>query len=296
MSVNLQYVASSGTVYNLKGDGIRTKTANYHKWNWGVNGTTLQYGARVAAFTKAAATYETKLIVNGSHAVRKVILDALHEDFECDIRNMTPGRVIWGDYYIDCYATISSTYPDKNGIWTDNDVTFYCPYPFWIREETHEFTVKEAPEGQTYLDYDYDFAYDFFYGNPGIEIWQRDFPFAAEFRMTIYGPVSNPSLTINGHLYMILDTLLDTEYIVIDSRAHTVTKYLADGQSVNIFDKRNKSESVFEQIPAGTLTANWSGEFGFDLTIFEERSEPRCDDGRYADLTGNDAVLTVERW
>lgn len=275
MNVPLKYIASSGNEYNLKSDGIRTKEANYHTWNWGVNGTTLQYGLRVSDFTRKPATYETRLILDGSYAQRKAILEALHDDFELDVRNMTLGRIMWGDYYIDCYITASSTYPDENNYWTDNEVTIYCPYPFWIKELAREFKPQVAPEDEQFLDYEFDYRYDYFYGNPGIATWQTDFPFSSEFRMTIYGAVSEPRILINGYPYQFFDTLEATEYVVIDSRSNTITKYLASGSKVNIFDLRNKAESIFNPIPPGTLTFNWSGTFGFDLTLYEERSEPR---------------------
>ena len=534
MNVDLKYIASSGNVYNLKGDGIRTKTANYHKWNWGVNGTTLQYGIRVSDFKRDPATYETKLIMHGSYTQRKALLDALHDDFELDVRNMTLGRIVWGDYYIDCYILMSSTYPDENNVWTDNDLTIYCPYPFWIREEARSFypqespgvvektvtgaevifddaiasmafrnaiinipyteggidsisikrtgknlipypylettrtangltftdngdgtitvngtatattvfqikgrssgntlglevgteytisgcpnggsgstykvdilkysstayatdygngasftyseatandvvgqirivfytgatvsnlvfkpmirlasdtddtwekyylaetymiqfpetiyggtldvitgnleaiyssdgTVLETPIGyqvvttdisilpetnvistsvgeitidyyaitETYLDYPIGYEYDYYYGSPGLARWERNFPWGCEFRLTLYGPSINPQVTINGHPYLINDTLEASDYVVIDSRSNKVTKYLANGTTLNIFDLRGKVNSVFQQIPGGTLTMNWAGTWGFDLTLFEERSEPR---------------------
>lgn len=275
MSVTLQYIASSGNVYNLKGDGIRTKKANYHKWSWGVDGTTLQFGIRVSDFTRKPATYETTLILDGSYEQRKTILEALHNDFELDVRTMKMGRIIWGDYYIDCYITDSSTYPDENTVWTDNVLTIYCPYPFWIMENKKSFFPQEAPENETFLDYPYDYDYDYYYGEPGLGRWIRDFSWSCEFRMIIYGPCVNPQVTINGYPYLIKDTLEDTDYVVIDSRNNTVTKYLASGQVLNIFDLRNKQKSVFEPIPGGDLTLNWGGGFGFDLTLYEERSEPR---------------------
>ena len=275
MNVKLQYKASSGNVYNLKSDGIRTKEANYHKWGWGVNGTTLQFGTRVSDFSKKPAEYKTTLYFTGSYMQRKALLEALHDDFELDVKNKTPGRVIWGDYYIDCYISDSSTEPEANNVYTENDVIFYCPYPFWIKEETKSFFPQDAPGAQDYLDYDFDYKYDFFYGTPGIQIWPRDFPFASEFLMTVYGPVSDPRVLINGYPYQFFDTLESTEYVVIDSRSNKITKHLANGSQVNIFDLRNKAESIFKQIPAGTLTFNWTGIFGFDLTLFEERSEPR---------------------
>ena len=276
MNVNLQYKASSGNVYNLKADGIRTKEANYHAWSWGVNGTTLQFGNRISDFTRKPAQYETRLILSGSYAQRKQMLETLHDDFELDVRNKTPGRVIWGDYYLDCYVTDSSTFPDENSVWTDNDVVFYAPYPFWIKEDTRTFMPQDAPGTQEFLDYEFDYNYDYFYGNPGIAIWQNDFPFSSEFKMTVYGPVSDPRVLVNGYPYQFFDTLEGTEYVVIDSRSNTITKYLANGTHISIFDLRNKSESIFQQMPSGTLTFNWSGAFGFDLTLYEERSEPRC--------------------
>lgn len=278
MNVLLQYIASSGNVYNLKADGIRTKKANYHKWKWGVNGTALQYGIRVSDFTRKPAEYETTLIFAGSHNDRKELIDALHEDFELDVRTMRTGRIIWGDYYIDCFVVSSSTEPNaKVDLWTDNTVSFYCPYPFWIKEETKEFLPQSVPAGQEFLDYPFDYEYNYFYGNPGIGIWQTNFPFESEFKMIIYGPVSDPRILINGYPYQVFTTLTDGEYLVIDSRDNTITKYQASKIQVNLFDNRDKVHSVFKSIPGGTLRFNWTGAFGFDLTLFEERIEPRND-------------------
>lgn len=273
--INLQYIASSGNTYNLKGDGIRTKKANYHAWKWGVNGTNLQFGNRISDFTRKPAEYETRLILDGTYNERKQILEALHDDFELDVRNKTPGKVIWGDYYIECYITSSSTYPDGNNVWTDNDVIFYCPYPFWVKEETKEFAVQEVPGGQTYLDYPYDYEYDYFYGNPGTAVWQTGFPLQSKFRLTIYGAVNNPRIQINGYPYQVNDMLSEGEYLVIDSRNNSVIKHTESGQEINVFDYRDKVRSIFEPIPGGNLTLNWTGAFGFDLTLYEERSEPR---------------------
>ena len=94
--------------------------------------------------------------------------------------------------------------------------------------------------------------------------------------MTIFGEVGNPRVSVNGHPYQVNVDLAANEYLIIDSRKNTVTKYLANGTTLNVFDKRNKAQSVFEPIPGGTLRLTWPGTFGFDLTLYEERSEPRC--------------------
>ena len=290
----LKYISSSGNVYDLKSKEIKTKTANYHTWKWNPVGVELKYGLRITDFSKDAAEYSTTLIIEGSYFDRKDLLDSLHEDFEYDIRNKTPGRIIWGECYIDCYITESSTEATEKPSWTENEVNIYAPYPFWIREEKRSFTESAEPLFAQFLDFDFDFDYDYTPPTAGSALWVRDFPFSAEFQMIVYGPVASPHILINGHVYEFYDTLLSGEYAIIDSRANTITKMTTSGQAVNIFDKRNKDESIFEEIPGGTLTINWSGSFGFDLTIFEERSEPHGGDDRYAGLTGNGAQLMVE--
>lgn len=293
--IALKYIGSSGNVYDLKSKEIKTQSANYHAWAWKPSGVELKYGLRITDFTKEAAQYSTTLIIEGSYHDRQDLLDSLHEDFEYDIRKKTPGRIIWGECYIDCYIIESSTQPTEKMSWTENEVEIYAPYPFWIREEKKSFVPSGGALFSTFLDFEYDFEYDFTPSTSGSALWVRDFPFTSEFKMVIYGPVASPHILINGHVYEIHDTLLAGEYIVIDSKNNTITKMTTGGYSINIFDKRNKEESVFEDIPGGTLTINWSGTFGFDLTIFEERSEPHGGDDRYAGLTGNGAQLMVER-
>ena len=274
--VNLRYVASSGRSYNLRGDTLRTRRkANFHSWNWGTNAVTLQYGARVSAFTRAAKVYETTLTLFGTSQSKQAYLNALHDDFELDVRNVKPGRLIWNDYYIECYATASSTEPDDSNMLVDNKVSFYCPHPFWVKEETRSFYPQASGTEETFLDYPHDYAYDYYSGGSGSAIWPTDFPFKSAFRMVVYGPATNPRIAINGHAYQILDVLGASEHVEIDSKLGTIVKTTASGQKINAFDLRNKEESIFEDLPSGTLSISWPGTFGFDLTLYEERSEPR---------------------
>ena len=275
MSVLLQYVASSGNTYNLKGDGLRSKTANYHRWSWGFEGTELQFGQRVAALRRDPLVYETRIILDGSLDERKILLENLHEDFELDARNLKPGRIIWGDYYIEAYVRESSTFPDSNLFWTDNDIEFWCPYPFWIKEDRRSFMPQVAAEDYPWLEYAFDFQYDYYPGAVGVASWQTRFPFACEFQMYVFGAANNPRVVVNGYPYQINTSLEADEYLIIDSRKNTVYKYLSNGTTLNIFDSRAKDYSVFQPMPGGTMSITWPGTFGFDLVLFEERSEPR---------------------
>lgn len=93
--------------------------------------------------------------------------------------------------------------------------------------------------------------------------------------MIMYGPCTNPYVLINDHAYAVYTDLEAGEYLIIDSRSSTVYKYMSNGTVENIFNERGLADSVFEPIPSGLLHINWSGAFGFDLTLFLERREAR---------------------
>lgn len=85
MRVPITYIASSGNTYNLISDGIKHREANY--WEaYKAEGTQLQYGFRIADFSKDAKTYKTTLMFYGPEVRRRALISALHDDFENDIR------------------------------------------------------------------------------------------------------------------------------------------------------------------------------------------------------------------
>lgn len=271
--INLTYKASSGRVYNLQSE-ILTKAANFHTWEFSAIGNNLQYGQQVTGFTKDPAVYSADLVFNGSTFSRRQSIASLHEDFEIDIRTSRPGRLTWGQWYIDCFAVASTTTPSDRANYTVNAVDFYCPRPFWVREVKKSIFPQTVGGDQSFLDYQFDYRYDYYYGSPGIAVWQTDISLSSDFALVVFGPAADPRILINGHPYEFYDTLEGNEYVTIDSRSNTIYKSLANGQKANLFDQRNKAESIFERIPGGTLTFNWSGSFGFDLTLYDERSEP----------------------
>lgn len=274
--VNLKYVASSGREYNLRSGTLRTRRgASFHAWKYDPSAVALQYGERVTAFTKDAATYEATLTLFGTDEEKLALLDQMHDDFELDMRNVTPGRLIWNDYYIECFASESKTDPDDSNFLVDNKVSFYCPSPFWVREKKRHFYPITGDAQEPFLDYPYDYPYDYFSGVSGAVSWPTEIPFESDFEMIIFGPAVDPRILINGHGYQIIDTLEQAERITINSKLGTIVKTRANGRTENAFDLRNKAESVFDKVPAGTLRISWPGTFGFDMTLFEERSEPR---------------------
>lgn len=276
MRIPIKYIASSGHEYNLISDGIKHKEANYWDWKYTAEGTKLQYGFRIADFSKDAKTYKTTLLFYGSEVQRRQLLSALHDDFENDIRQKKPGKLMWGSYYLMCYVLESSTQPTEALTQTINEISIYSPYPFWLQDFNIEFPKQTAVVSE-YLDYEYGYEYDFKMPPTGQRSIARTFPFDSDFKMTIFGAAVNPRVTINGYTYLLYMTINEGEYVVIDSKAKTIILHDANGQQSSVFDARNKAATVFQKIPGGNLNVVWDSSFGVNLTIYQERSEPRIE-------------------
>ena len=96
--------------------------------------------------------------------------------------------------------------------------------------------------------------------------------------MIIYGEAVNPRIVVNGYPYVLYTTIPAGSYVIIDSKQRTIMMYSAGGQKTNIFDFRNKTDSIFEKLPAGNLSIVWDSTFGADLTIYREQAEPEFEE------------------
>ena len=130
----------------------------------------------------------------------------------------------------------------------------------------------------TYLDYEYDYSYDYAAPVVGEKVVYSESPFTSEFKLIIYGEAVNPRIVVNGYAYVLYTTIPAGSYVIIDSKQRTIMMYGSGGQKTNIFDFRNKTDSIFEKLPAGNLDIVWDSAFGADLTIYREQTEPEFEE------------------
>lgn len=271
--IPVTYISSAGKTYELHSkNGILHKRLPYRAWTWKVRGTELDHGMRVSGFTRAAAQYKTELLFFGSVEQQTEFVNDLHDDFEGDLRRKQPGRIIVEGQYLDCYI-IGVDARHKNGVTTDT-IQIYAPYPYWMQEQEVRLEAASVQSG-SFLDYPYDYAYDYTAPVMGRKVVKSDFPFDSEFRMVIYGLAVNPRVTINGYSHILYATIPQGAYVIVDSKQKSVMMYNADGTRTDLFNFRNKTESIFQKIPNGDLEITWDSSYGIDLTIFRERSEPK---------------------
>ena len=271
---------STGEEINLSEEHIKAhiKTAGLYDYDWSVNEIELKTGIEVDGFQKNSKQYELTLDFRGSKDERAEAAERFFRITERDVIDKIKGRLYFKDHYLECYV-IGSKYENAGRARiVRKTVSIYAPQPVWITEVYRSFPrISGSEESSEHLDYNYDYNYDYTMPYGGDVIWSVDHYASCEFLMTIFGPCVDPRVVINGHPYQVYVTLAENEYLQIDSRPNknTVVKYAENGIRLDVYDMRAKQESVFEPIAAGNVRVVWTGDFGFDLTLFCERSEPR---------------------
>lgn len=279
--MDIRFVNHNGNEVDLMGGAYKIEESSLfsHSWHYDSDDAASGYGGKIKKFRKGVQNREINIHIEGvGMESYKQAYDHLMEIFDEDIIDETAGKLYIDDFYMRCFIT-------------DGDPVYFVPgldmctykfklaseYPFWIHEEFRSFPPisSGSEEEESYLDYEHDYPYDYTMPYGGDVIWSVDHYAPCEFLMTVFGPAVDPRVVINGHPYQVYTTLDTNEYLQIDSRENKVIKYLANGIKQDIYDLRAKQESVFDPITPGNIRVVWSGEFGFDITLYCERSEPR---------------------
>ena len=232
---------------------------------------------RISRFYRGITNRKIPLVVycaSDSEAVK--VKNRLTELAEIDIEATLPGKIYIGDYYTTGYITGS-----KKGDYLITkrlcslDLTFTSDDPAWYREQIYPFIPGD---GSTSVTGGVDYPYDYPYGYSATLTSRNivcDSVSDNAFRIHIYGEVTNPTIIIGNHTYTVNGTVGAGETLLIDGLIKTITLTTASGAKVNWFDKRGRESYVFQPIPSGIHAVSWNGNFGFDLSIIEKRSEPR---------------------
>lgn len=232
---------------------------------------------RIAGFYDTVA--EIPISINVVAKTREEYVAASDRFFEVtekDILKNKKGKLYFDGSYVLCnlVGSVKSDWYREVGFHVNN-IRLVTDQPVWITEKHFSFQKKTAKEKIfEHLDYPYDYPHDLLaepYGLDKIEGGSSD----SHFKMTIYGPAVFPEIFINGYKHRVNTVVAEGEYLTIDSREETVVRCMIDGTKINEFDNRDHDHSVFKKIPAGTVEVEWAGSFGWDITLFEERSEPR---------------------
>lgn len=268
------YKNSKGEILDLMKAPFRTVEADWFDSDW----------------TESSDGYEKTVNIDvfGKRAEFAQNMEYLYSIIAVDAEENTYGRLYVNDTFLRCRIQSSTKENWKGYVYSKVELTFIAPELSWVTEVTKEFFPQSEVSGSNGLDYPYDHSFDFAEDDLGVATWDIDHVRSSEFQMIIYGPCTNPYVLINDHAYAVYTDLEAGEYLIIDSRSSTIYKYLSNGTMENLFNERGLADSVFEPIPSGLLRINWSGEFGFDLTLFLERREARWGNEKSGNKPGDD--------
>lgn len=196
---------------------------------------------------------------------------------EKDIFDTKPGKIIINDCYLRGYIYESKkTKYFYNDRFLQSTLKFVTDEPFWITESTKSFLPLSKNTDYPYLDYPYDYDYDYMPDIIPVGYINLGHYAPCKYLLKIYGPAIDPAVTIGGLVRQVYTTLEAGQYLLIDSRDKTVKRVLNDGAVLDEFNNRCRgTKTIFEPIAPGMNEVIGSNTFGFDLTLFVERSEPK---------------------
>ena len=256
-------------------NGVYLNQSDLRDYSWSYN----TINNRISRFYRGITSRKIPLVVYCNSDEEAIeVKNRLHELAETDIAAKIPGKIFVGDYYTIGYITTSvkSNYLIRKK-YCKIELTFVSDDPSWYREKTYSFVSGAdgtANLGGGGADFPYDYSYDYAMTLKGRKI-VCDSIGNNDFKLRIYGKIDKPTVSINGHVYTVNGIVNLGENLLIDSVSKTITLTTVLGNKVNWYDKRGRENYIFEPIPAGQNTVSWSGNFGFELTVIEKRSEPR---------------------
>ena len=269
----IKYVNSTGQEVNLNEMPYKMLVSDILDYEW----EAITASNKITGFGYKVREKKLNIDVHrGKEKGARENMNALTDIFEKDVSLGTPGKLYIDDQYMVCYIKSS----EKDNWETDQIIQceygIITDYPLWIKEHHIQLlSSSRKTSEQQGLSFPFDFSFDFAQKKSGSETAWIDHYKASNFRMIMYGPCIDPTLKINDYPYKVHTNLKEEEYLEIDSRANTIMKYTADGSSESLYNSREFEHSIFEKIPSGGLHLIWEGDFGIDITLYLERSEPK---------------------
>ena len=275
--MRIEYFNANGTSISLNTPPYYVAGHDLRSYAWEYNAVNRPsgYGGRVS-FSRPVQERVISLGIRGNTPAEfntnALALMALTEP---DILAGTPGKLYLGNQYLTCFLSVSSAinWHSRRGNWVSKDIKLVVTEPFWHTEATQKF-LKGVPDPvEDGKKYDLRYPYRYI-ASTSSGVITNDHYAPSPMIITIYDVAVNPSITIGGNVYAVDATIAATQRIIIDQLKRTVISMTAGGSVTNLFDYRDKDNDIFAYIEPGINTVVYTGDFSFDITIIQQRSEP----------------------
>lgn len=275
MKERTRYVNHKGRSVDLNSSGIYVSSGELSNWSIAYSST----NGRSLSFRREQNVIPIALIVVGrSEAAGMAKRNELYDASAIDVDFEKPGRLYIGEWYMPGYIVESK----KDRYWytgtaADYELSFLPVDQRWTMEHDYSFRATSGGDG---LNYPHGYPYD--YAAPS-SVGVLDSPSAmpSPARITVFGPASNPRITIGGNRYEVDAEVPAGGLLIIDGIERKITVRTEYGIEENAFGKRVGKQKagcgtfVFEPVPPGSSIVSWDGSFCFGVRLFEQRDERR---------------------
>ncbi|MCD4549672.1 hypothetical protein [Schaalia sp. lx-260] len=150
---------------------------------------------------------------------------------------------------------------------------------YWVKQGA-PISVLRASASETSLDYPYDYPHDLASHASQKHFGDEANPYAATHILPlirIYGPATNPAITIGSNTYRVTTDIPRGAYLTIDPRARTVILTAENGVTTNVFNRAERGSGagsgnyIFQPLPLTRLLIAYSGEFDFEIIPYYRR-------------------------
>lgn len=280
--IELIYENNKGEKINLCKLPYWLNVENIFDYEWDYTKREKRRGSIIAGFTKVISTKDLVLhIMGNSKSVRDDAIDNFNSIVESDIYDGRPGKIWVGNWYTYGYIVAS-----KNEKW-QYDVPIIKKTITLAREQDswYRTIVKKSYEGDAYtptpaewdknFEPSYDFPHDYMTDfDTSVKLVNPD-ALPSNFILMIQGEAIQPRVKIGDNIIEFNMEVPTGAVLEINAITKKVTMHMPDGTDVNSFGARNPDYYVFERISSGANAVTWNGGFAWEITLFEERSEPR---------------------
>lgn len=274
--MDIFYENHIGERIDLNSENIILQYQEFFNYSWDA---TIR-NRKIKGFKRDSATLPVTVAVTAETEEEYLqIIEEFYRIIEKDILAVVPGKLYIDEQYLNCYISGDIKQDAFKGIlFQVKNLTLVTDFPYWIKETTYQY-LPEKPNQVEYTTLEKGilfpkFPFDFYSEKGEKTLFNPSFK-GSNFILTIYGFAENPQITIAGHPYRVETTVYEGERLVIDSIKGTVKKIGRLGEITDCYNARGKQKRVFQKIPPGMNTFQWSGGFGVDITLFDERSEPK---------------------
>lgn len=273
MNDNLKFINHLNEVVEFNQNGVVIDENDFRDYEWSY---TKQYN-KIVSWSRTITKKKITMKIYGEN--QTALRNQIFETLEKDVLASKNGKLYVGDYYIEGYFYASDKSDYTTGSYTTIKLQFVTDEAYWKKESYYLYRIEGYSGGTNQStgtpSYPYDYAYDYASSISIGQIVNESFV-PVNFKAIIYGPVVNPSIVIGGNIYKVNVSLINNEYLTINTLKKTITKTSSNGTITNCFYLRDmESDYIFEKIPVGSQSFIANPETNVDITLFEERSEPK---------------------